>query len=338
VTGRQGLLVVGPSWVGDMVMANALFRDIAARDPAVAIDVLAPAWSLPILARMTEVRRGIALPVGHGELGLGKRLAVARDLRAANYRQAIVLPRSLKAALVPFLARIPRRTGFRGEYRYGLINDMRPFDPQVLDQTVKRFRFLGLGAAEDELPPLQVPVLRVDIDSRLRLIRDLGLSASEPVVALMPGAEYGPAKQWPVGHFRALAADLAGRGLGVWVFGSAREAALGERIVAALPGAVNLCGRTSLPDVVDLVSAAAAVVSNDSGLMHLAAACGVHVTGIYGSSSPSFTPPLTADSSVVYRSLECSPCFARQCPLGHTDCLVGIAPAEVAQRVLDRIG
>ena len=335
MTASSGILVVGPSWVGDMVMAQSLYKLLAGREPGVAIDVLAPAWSLPLLERMPEVRRGIELPLTHGEIGLGARRALGRTLRG-RYGRAIVLPRSFKSALVPWFARIPQRTGYRGEWRYGLINDRRPFDERRLDQTVKRFLALGVRPEEHELPVPPEPALATDAASQAGVAARLGLSTVAPVVALMPGAEYGPAKQWPTEHFAALAARLAARGVPVWILGSAKEAALGERIVAAAhpaAGVQNLCGRTTLVDAVDLLALATVAVTNDSGLMHVAAAVGTEVVAIYGSSTPDFTPPLTARASIHYRRLSCSPCFARVCPLGHLDCLRGIDVASVAASV-----
>lgn len=325
--GAAATLVVGPSWVGDMIMAQALFKLLKSRRPDEAIDLVAPAWSLPVIERMPEVREGIVLPVAHGELSLGKRRRVARDLRGRGYARAIVLPRSLKAALLPYFARIPRRTGFRGEMRYGLINDRRPFDPQLLDQTVKRFVALGLEPGE-ALPPIPEPALTVSADNQRRLLEELGLVAEPSPVALMPGAEYGPAKCWPIGYFAELAARLAAAGRPVWVLGSAREHAQGE-VIAAGGAAVNLCGRTELANAVDLLALCGDAVSNDSGLMHVAAAAGCYVTGLYGSTSPSFTPPLTARRRLHYLALDCSPCFERECPLGHLRCLREITPDAV---------
>jgi heptosyltransferase-2 len=332
VTIDTKVLVVGPSWVGDMVMAQALYKLLAARNPGIAIDVVAPAWSLPVLARMPEVRRGIELAVGHGELGLGRRFALARALRGEHYGRAIVLPRSAKAALVPWLARVPRRTGFRGEWRYGLLNDVRRLAP-ALDQTVKRFIALGLErdeAVPESLPPQWRPRLVADSRNRARLLARHA-RADALLAALLPGAEYGPAKRWPAAQFGELAAALGARGYDVVVLGSAKERALGEQIVAAAPGAPvhNLCGQTSLGDVVDLLATAAVAVSNDSGLLHVAAAAGAPVVAIYGSSSPQFTPPLTDAAAIVTRRLPCSPCFARECPLGHLDCLRGLSSSAV---------
>jgi heptosyltransferase-2 len=332
VSARAKALVVGPSWVGDMVMAQALFRVLAARVPSTEIHVLAPPWSLPLLARMPEVERSIELDARHGELKLGLRRALGIRLRAERYAEAIVLPRSLKAALVPWFAKIPRRSGFRGEWRYGLLTDVRELDER-LDQTVKRFVALGLdsgAAVPSSLPREWRPRLRVDPANQARLRREHELGA-EPLVALMPGAEYGPAKRWPAASFAAVASALASAGRSIVLLGSAKERGLGEEIraLAASARVRNLCGGTALGDVVDLLASARAAVSNDSGLLHVAAAAGTPVVAIYGSSSPEYTPPLTDDATILYRALECSPCFARECPLGHLRCLREIAPGDV---------
>jgi heptosyltransferase II len=340
VTGK--LLVVGPSWVGDMVMAQSLYRALRARAPARRIDVVAPPWSMPVLERMPEVARAIELPVGHGEAAIGTRWRLGRRLRREGYDRAIVLPRSMKAALVPWFAGIRQRTGFRGEWRHGVINDMRPFDPVVLDQTVTRFVALAPETAGEPPPAVLRPALAVDQSNQQRLIDRLGLDTLRPVVALMPGAEYGEAKRWPVERYAELAGRLSESGTAVWVIGSAREAPLGEAIAAARPRGSqdsirNLCGATTLADAVDLLAMARVAISNDSGLMHIAAAVDTHVIAIYGSSSPRFTPPLTDARTVIHLDLSCSPCWQRQCPLSHLRCLRDIDVATVlsaAQRAL----
>jgi heptosyltransferase-2 len=321
-------LVIGPAWVGDMVMAQSLFTLLRRQAPDAAIDVVGPPWSVPLVGRMPEVRRGIPLAAGHGEFALGARRRLARSLRGEGYGRAIVLPRSFKSALLPWLAGIPVRTGFAAELRGLLLTDARRLDRRVLDQTVKRFLALGLPAGAP-LPEATVPALRVDAANRAALLARFGLG-QRPAIALMPGAAYGPAKQWPVASFSALARSLVERDLEVWVLGSGGEAVLGDQIrSAAGAGVANLCGQTSLEDAVDLLSMARAAVTNDSGLMHVAAAAGTHVVALYGSSSPHFTPPLTPRKSVIYLGLDCSPCFRRECPLGHLNCLNQIAPASV---------
>lgn len=310
-----------------MIMAQSLFKLLKQRQPDCVLDVIGPQWSLPVIQRMPEVRESIVAHTAHGEFGLGKRRQLARQLRRNGYDRAIVLPRSFKAALAPWLAKIPRRVGYRGEMRYGLLNDMRKMDKQRLDQTVKRFVALGLDKREhpDSLPQ---PALSVSQEHQQAAMQRLDLHSDKPVVALMPGAEYGPAKCWPLRYFATLAKLLDAAGFAVWVLGSQADAEAGEVIEAASP-ARNLCGRTSLEEAIDLLAACEHAVTNDSGLMHVAAAVGTRIHAIYGSSSEDFTPPLTSKRITHNLRLDCSPCFRRECPLGHLNCLNDIAPQTV---------
>ncbi|MDR0716081.1 MAG: lipopolysaccharide heptosyltransferase II [Azoarcus sp.] len=323
------ILIVGPSWVGDMVMAQSLFMSLK-HAGACEIDVLAPAWSLPILARMPEVRRGVVMPLGHGQLDLGARWRLGRELARERYGQAIVLPGSFKSALAPFFARIPQRTGFRGEMRYGLLNDLRPLDRARLPMTVQRFVALGQPRGAASTPPaFRVPSLIADAANQRALPERFGLDAARPAIAFMPGAEYGPAKQWPPAHYAELARLLAARGFQIWVLGSNKDSEAARPIAASAPDVHDLTGRTGLGDAVDLLALARAAVSNDSGLMHVAAALDVPLAAIFGSSSPEHTPPLGQRAIIESLRLPCSPCFARRCPLAHTRCLTGIEPARV---------
>lgn len=325
----EKILIVGPAWIGDMVMAQSLFKLLRSNNPSALIDVVAPAWSEALLMRMDEVRDAITMPLGHGQLGLRKRFEIGRDLRSAAYDRAIILPRSLKAALVPFFAAIPSRTGFRGEMRFGLLNDVRKLDRKVLNQTIKRLIALGLPSGVN-LPDPPLPRLNIDRGNRSELLKRFDIDEKSALVALMPGAAYGPAKCWPIGYFAELAGRLTQAGVSVVVLGSKGERPMAEEIREhAGDAARNLCGLTRLEDAVDILSAAGIAVSNDSGLMHVAAAAGTHVLGIYGSSSPEFTPPLTDDKTICYLDLECSPCFSRDCPLGHLRCLRDIKPDQV---------
>ncbi len=321
------ILVVGPSWVGDMVMAQALFMRLRQRYPDAAIDVLAPGWSLTILARMPEVRAGIELPLKHGEFGWSARRRIGRALRAKHYTRAIVLPNSWKSALVPFFAGIPRRTGYRREMRYGLLNDLRRLDKAVLPTTVQQYLALAEESAPSLAQAIPQPRLRADPSRIAALRRELGLDADLPAVALMPGAEYGPAKRWT--YYPELAGRLAAAGKQVWILGSAKEKELGAEIAQGRPHIHDLCGRTQLADVVDLLAAADGAVSNDSGLMHVASAVGTRLVAIYGSSSPKMTPPLSASAKVLYLGISCSPCFERECPLGHFNCMRQIGVEQV---------
>jgi len=332
----EKILVVGPSWVGDMVMAQSLFQVLAARRPGVVIDVLAPAWSEPLLERMPQVRRSVIMPAGHGEFRLRDRGVLGRSLRHEDYTRAIVLPRSWKSALVPWFARIPERTGFRGEWRYGVLTDLRSLDRGRLDQTVKRFVALGL-APDEQLTDFPPPQLMVSKENCGELRRRLGLGSDAAVVAMMPGAAYGPAKCWPLEYFSDLAGRLIAAGLQIWVLGSAGDQPAGEQIAAGRDAVHNLCGQTLLEDTVDLLSEAAVTVTNDSGLMHVAAAVGTHVVAVYGSTSPAYTPPLTDNRTIEYLALECSPCFKRECPLGHLRCLRDLLPDQLFAAVMAQV-
>ena len=330
------ILVVGPSWVGDMVMAQSLFMTLQQTYPNADIDVLAPAWSKPILERMPEIRSAIVQAVGHGEFALLSRYRLGKKLRQQAYDVAVILPRSFKSALVPFFARIPNRIGYKGEMRYGLLNDIRPLDKSVLKQTVQRF--VALGVLENaKLPPaIPEPRLSIDKENQQRLIKELELSLGRPVVGFMPGAEYGPAKRWPEANFAGVADYLIDNGYQVWLMGSDKDRIFADTIQqAAKQSLVNLCGKTKLKDVVDLMAVMQFAVTNDSGLMHVAAAVGCKLIAIYGSSTPSYTPPLTSQAKILYEGLSCSPCFERECPLGHTQCLTLISVDKVIAAVRD---
>ncbi|HET7401554.1 MAG TPA: lipopolysaccharide heptosyltransferase II [Usitatibacter sp.] len=321
-------LVVAPSWVGDAVLSHPLLVRLKARDPQGAIDVLAPPWALAVYRRMPEVHAAIANPFGHGDLRLAERRRFAKSL-ASNDR-AIVLPNSLKSALIPWHAGIAVRTGWRGEMRYGLLNDLRRLDEEALPLIVERYAALAQPAGEPLERPVPAPRLAVDPAAREATLARHGLAVAAPVAAFAPGAVYGPAKRWPARHFAELARTLHARGWQVWLLGSARDQPVTAQ-VQALSGNVcrDLAGRTSLDEAIDLLSLATRVVTNDSGLMHIAAALDRPLAAIFGSSSPAFTPPLSPRARVISLRLSCSPCFARTCPLGHTNCLETLPAADV---------
>lgn len=328
------ILIIAPSWVGDTVMAQPLFMRLKERDPQAIIDVFAPAWVAPILHRMPEVNEVSTNPFAHGELKLRARWKLGRAIARLGYDQAIVLPNSLKSALIPFFAGIPRRTGFVGEMRHGLLNDARKLDKQAYPLMVERLALLACHPGESLPRPLPYPRLSVSEAQRLATLNKLAINDTRPVIALCPGAEYGPAKRWPEAHFAALARALETRGYQTWLVGSAKDQAIGERIVAESGGICrNLCGKTSLDEAVDLLASSTAVVTNDSGLMHVAAALDKPMVTLYGSSSPGFTPPLSDKARILSLNLTCSPCFQRECPLGHLDCLRKLAPEAVLAEI-----
>lgn len=324
-------LVVGPSWVGDMVMAQSLFIALKQRFPDLAIDVLAPAWSKPMLAAMPQVRDAIEMPLQHGELALATRYRLGKQLRAKQYDWAIVLPRSLKAALVPFWAKIPVRTGYKGEMRYGLLNDIRPLDKSVLTMTVQRFVTLGLPQNAALPPAIEPPRLQVSAAECAAVRQQFLGNTAQRVLALCPGAEYGGAKRWPAEYFAAVAQHWIAQGGQVILLGSGKDAPVTAQITSSVnnPACVDLAGKTSLQEVMALLAVADQVVSNDSGLMHVAAAVNTPVIALYGSSDPTYTPPLNNSARILSLGLECSPCFKRECPLQHLDCLRKLEPQQV---------
>jgi heptosyltransferase-2 len=320
-------LVVGPSWVGDMVMAQSLFITLKQRYPGLLIDVLAPDWTRAITERMPEVNESVVMPLGHGALQLGVRKALGVSLRQKQYDWAIVLPNSFKAALVPYWAQASRRTGYTGELRYGLLNDRRRLDKKTLPRTVDRFVYLGLDAKIRHFDCPE-PALSIDHEAYRGAAARFGLDPDLPVVAMAPGAEYGPAKRWPVEYFSQVAKQLAHDGQQIILLGSEKDQAI-TSVIAAQSDAIDLAGKTTLGEVVDLLGHSAVTLTNDSGLMHVAAASGTRVVALYGSSSPDFTPPLSTEARILRTGIECSPCFKRECPLGHYKCLRDLKPDQV---------
>src|SRR5574340_1140699 len=335
----QKILVIAPSWVGDCMLMQPMLMRLVQRHPGCRIDVFAPPWTEKLLRAMPEVHEVIVNPFPHGTLQLAARHRLGKRLRAARYDQAIVLPNSWKSALVPFFAHIPLRTGFVGEARHVLLNDKRRLDRQKLPLMVERFAQLA-EEAQGEIPrPLANPKLAINEAQRAAALRKLDLTLDRPVAAFCPGAEYGPAKRWPAAYYADIARRLRQCGYAVWLVGSAKDQPVADEI-ERLAGAncANLCGRTDLGDALALLACAQLVVSNDSGLMHLAAALDRPLLALFGSSSPQFTPPLSEKAQVVKLDIECSPCFERECPLGHFHCMTRLTPDLVWERLQRILG
>lgn len=330
----QKILVVAPSWVGDCMLMQPMLLRLKQRFSGCAIDVLAPPWTVSLLKQMPEVSTVIVNPFPHGALNFLARYRLGKQLRTAQYDAAYVLPNSLKSALVPFFARIPKRVGFVGEMRYGLLNDARKLDKEKLPLMVQRFSQLA-EALPDEMPrAIPQPRLSVTDEKRQQVLNKHGLTLDQPVAVFCPGAEYGPAKRWPIPYFAELAQRLREQGYVVWLLGSSKDKEVSEKIVALGNGSSrNLSGDTDLGEAIALLSCASLVVSNDSGLMHIAAALDRPLIAIFGSSSPQFTPPLSDKAQVLKLDLPCSPCFKRECPLGHFNCMMQLTPNTVAQHI-----
>lgn len=328
----QRILIIGPSWVGDMIMAQSLFKKLKQASSAPEISVLAPQWTHPVLERMPEVSDAVIMPVGHGALDLGSRLRLGQELKGREFDQAIILPGSLKSALTPLFAKIPRRTGYKGEMRYGLVNDVHQLDKTALPTTVQRF--VNLAGNAPRLEDCPRPQLAHDRARALNVAAGFGYEDKAPLLVLCPGAEYGPAKRWPIQRFAELASLRSAQGWQVWLMGSGKDKEACRCInTLAKNSCTDLSGKTSLTEAIDLMSLANAVVTNDSGLMHLAAALQRPLVSIYGSSSPVMTPPLSENAQIEWLQLDCAPCFKRDCPLGHMKCLNDISARRVDQAI-----
>ncbi|MFM2653638.1 lipopolysaccharide heptosyltransferase II [Vibrio owensii] len=340
------ILIIGPSWVGDMVMSQSLYIVLKQLHPESQIDVIAPGWCKPILERMPEIHQAIEMPIGHGEFNLLGRREIGKSLREKQYDHAYILPKSAKSALIPWFANIPLRTGWKGEMRYGLLNDLRP--------NMKSFQFMveryvALAYPQEEmidssslggLETLPRPSLFIDKKEQAEAIAKFNLNQKAPVVALCPGAEFGPAKKWPETHYAEVASAMANAGKQIWLFGSQKDLETCNNIKQLVPQEHQhqihvLAGQTSLIEAVDLLAACQTVVANDSGLMHVAAAVGCNVVAVYGSTSPKYTPPLAEKVEIVHTDIDCRPCFKRECPLGHLNCLNQLSPQKVISKIPD---
>lgn len=327
-------LLIGPAWVGDMIMSQVVPLLLTQQHASVEIHLAAPASTLPIAQRMPQITATHLLPFGRGKLEFKARLQWAQQQKALGFDRAIVLPNTWKSALL--VQGIAQRTGWRGEWRYGLLNDCRILREADYPLMVQRYAALAY-AAGDLLPEqLPKPALAVDLVAQARLAEQWGYRPSRSLVVLCPGAEFGAAKRWPIEYFAALAQQLLYDGHQVWVMGSVKEQVLAAQITAQLSapeGYRDLTGRTSLLEAIDLLALANAVISNDSGLLHMAAALNRPSVAIYGSTPSSLAPPLMAASRVqiLEKNLSCQPCLQRTCPLQHLNCLREIMPQQVHQ-------
>ena len=290
-------------------MAQPLLGRLREKLPGARIDVVAPPWVAPVARRMPEVQEVIEAPFEHGKLQLRSRWKLGRMLAGRGYDQAIVLPNTWKAALIPFFADIPLRSGYVGESRYGLLNLTYPNRDSKAASMALHYAALSEAPGKEAKGPLPDPRLLVSAHDMRKAQERFGISG--PYAVLCPGAEYGPAKRWP--HFGELSRALP---IGKVIVGAAGDADAARDLEGT-----NLVGQTTLEEALALIAGAAYVVTNDSGLMHVAAALRRPQVALFGSSSPEHTPPLSPAARVLWLHIECSPCFERECPLGHFRCM-----------------
>jgi lipopolysaccharide heptosyltransferase II len=332
--GQAGkILIIGPAWVGDMIMAQCLFKLLKQQNPETILDVLAPAWTFSLLQRMPEVSSAIELPFQHGELKLTQRFKLAKKLRAHRYDQAIVLPNSFKSALIPWFAGIPKRSGWLGECRYVVLNDYRYLDRKRYPLMIQQY--IALGLKPEEALPAHIPYPEFQVTAALQqtvLAKHKPLWRGKPILAVCAGAEFGPAKRWPEEYFAQVANEKIKQGWDIWLFGSPKDKPVTDKIMQLTQHQCeNISGRTELAETIVLLSLVSGVVTNDSGLMHMAAALKKPLVALYGSTSPHFTPPLADDAHILKLDLACQPCFQRVCPLQHYQCMRDLLPQQVLQ-------
>jgi heptosyltransferase-2 len=334
MTARKKILIIAPSWIGDLVMAQALFKLLKKQDPSCSIDVLANKILHPILEHIPEVDNYLTLPFEHGELKLFERFKLAKQLRKNFYTHAYVLPSSFKSALIPFWANIQQRTGWRGEYRYILLNNIKPPAAKTA-LLIESLVALGVKSSAQLPTPLPLPQLQVSSKKLAAALERLKIALpKQKILALCPGAEYGTTKRWPTAYFAKIAQIKKSEGWEVWIFGGSKDKILAQEIQTQSDNiCLDLTGKTNLSEAIELLSLATAVITNDSGLMHIAAAINRPLVAIYGSSSPKFTPPLTDKAKIISLYLSCSPCFKRNCPLKHMKCLNDLPPKLVLQSI-----
>ena len=321
----EKLLIIPQNWLGDIVMSQTLLKRIKSENPNTVIDILVNSTFKSLVERMPEISKAVILDCGHKELGLLKRLNLARRIKG-NYDQSIVLSRSIKSALIPFFAKIPIRTGELGESRYILINDLKKFTKE--DRRKTAFRYVSMFSKKEEvLDEKYYPSLQSDPENIEILSDKYKLNLDKKIIIFAPGAAFGPSKMWPVEKFKELGEKL-NKDFFILILGSNNEKNIGDKIVTN-KNMINLCGETSITDAVDLMHISEFCVSNDSGLMHLASATNTKSISIYGATSPELTPPLTSNKEIHYRGISCSPCFEKKCKYGHYNCLVEIQADDV---------
>ena len=320
-------------------MAQALYKALQANSTSAQIHVVAPEWSRPLLQRMAQISVVHSLDVAHGEIGLAKRHHLGKQLRSEGFSQAIVLPRSFKSALVPWFAKIPKRIGDIGEFRHALLTDtLSSNKDKKIPNVCNYLRYIGIEADVTRVKKQYFPELSVDHANQAKVLESNAIAQDAPLISCMVGAEYGPSKQWPVEHYASLINLLRQQGINVCLLGSPKDTEVGDKIESLCSQPIyNLCGKTSLLDVIDILAACKVAVSNDSGLMHIAAAVDTPVVAMYGATTPSYTPPIQVKAKSFYVKLACSPCWQRTCQYHHYRCLKDIMPQDVFSAVISRL-
>ena len=328
------ILVVGPSWVGDSVMAQTLYKRIKKELPSSQIDVISPHWSLALLERMPEVCKKIVSPFSHGETKLFERYKLGQGLKKENYDRAIILTNSLKSSLIPYFARIGVRTGWLGEFRYGLINDIRSSKKLKKSLMIEKFAALSLYEENYSIENLTFPELEIDFANQRKFLEEFSIDYSKNTMAICPGAEFGPSKRWPAEYYAEIAKFYVNKGWNVLCIGSKNDEDIGMGIgslnnLRSNESFINLTGKTSLQDAIDILAFTEKVVTNDSGLMHISAAVKTPLVALYGPSSPEYTPPLISKKKILRKTQGYEKVRYGSNEKGYHQSLLDIKPEEV---------
>jgi heptosyltransferase-2 len=332
------ILIVAPNWIGDAVMSEPLLRVL--KNSGAKITVLATPWVASVYRAIASVDAVIEANFSHGQLEFNQRRRLARVLQSRGFTHAILLPNSWKSALIPVMAGIPNRLGYKGELRTWLlskhlVNPPRDNRPPMVKHYLELAKLMN-PLIDLSHPSLQLPKLMIR-ESELFVSKHFeAIPNQNHYFILAPGAEYGPAKQWPADHFSDLATEILIKDSLAFIvlLGSSKDDPISKNIIENIGTSlqsriINLCGKSTLDESMLIVSRAAGLVSNDSGIMHIGAAFQVPQVAIYGSSDPRHTPPLSPFAGIMFLGLECSPCHQRKCPLGHLNCLKGISHSSV---------
>ncbi|MFC0349189.1 lipopolysaccharide heptosyltransferase II [Undibacterium danionis] len=330
------MLVIAPNWIGDTIMAQPLLQILRAQYPNAQIDVMAPKWVAPVVYAMSEVDTVLESKIRHRSLKIRDYWDFVQKIRRGKYSAAYVLPNTIKYALLPWLAGIKKRIGYLGETRYGLINVMH-HDCKINPRPMTDFYAALARAPKDRVPlPLPKPRLNVAARSIEQLFQKFGLSRNLPVIVFAPGAEFGSAKRWPETYFAELAHKILrfNEKAQVVILGGVNDRAICQQIHEQVPNTLNLAGSTSLDQAIGLLSGANAIISNDSGLLHIASALNRPTLAIYGPTDPNHAPSHSDKKISISLNLSCAPCKQKECPLVHKECMTKISPDMVWQSLI----
>ncbi len=319
---NKKILIVAPAWIGDLIMSAAFIKALQNKQ-ACSIDILVNSNLVHIANLIPGIRKVIPSETQHGKLSLSYRIKLGLNLRSENYDECYILTNSYKSALIPFIAKIQKRISYLGEFRYGLINIIKKPVDRKLGMVNRYLNLIDQKHTSKISPVLNINPKKEFIFERFKL--------NDKYLVFCPDAEYGSAKRWPTEKWLDLAIELS-KHHHIVIVGLDKK--IGNEFDNIKSNEItNLIGRTNLIEVIEIIACSEGVVSNDSGLMHVSASLERKTIALYGSSSPTYTPPLISKKKrdIIYKDLDCSPCFKRVCPLGHKKCLNDIQVEEVKE-------